>query len=115
MAIATTTAILLARPSWHGEPQARRDHDGLPWRPSWFLGETTTISREDRRGFTRKPRRSSLETVVVTEDTTTVSIGDRRDFLHTTTVFFLKTVVYMSIGSASVMARQSLLQSLCSK
>ncbi|GMN60857.1 hypothetical protein TIFTF001_029947 [Ficus carica] len=46
MAIATTTAILLARPSWHGEPQARRDHDGL---------------HGDRGDF----RRTHRETVVV--------------------------------------------------
>ncbi|GMN30749.1 hypothetical protein TIFTF001_049634 [Ficus carica] len=64
MAIATTTAILLARPSWHGEPQPRRDHDGLQGRPSWFPGETTTVS-----------------------------IGDRRDFLHTTTVSNLPAIL----------------------
>ncbi|GMN23649.1 hypothetical protein TIFTF001_040480 [Ficus carica] len=59
MAIATTTAILLARPSWHGEPQPGRDHDGL---------------QGDRRSFPRRPRRSPGETVVVSQDTTTVSI-----------------------------------------
>ncbi|GMN22857.1 hypothetical protein TIFTF001_049030 [Ficus carica] len=61
------------------------NHDGLPWRPSWSPGETTTVSPGDRHdGLAWRPSWSPGET-------TTVTPGDRRGLspvvvLHATTV-----------------------------